>query len=639
MDGDNKFLREFGKFRLDTGRKILWHDRKTVAMPLKELELLSLLVENQGKLVTKDELLEKIWADSFVSESNLSRHIYLLRKTLRDFDASQDLIENIPRRGYRFTGKAREVSDDEIIIERHSVSETLIEIREEKKLRKGEKEKRFVFQKISSPLLLLFFSASALLFGGFAFWIYQNTRAKTSGAGIKSIVVLPFKTVDAANANEHQGLGMADVLITRLSNIKQLTVRPTSAITQYENQEIDSVEAGRKLQADAVLEGTIYRAANEIRVTMRLLKTSDSKPIWAGQFEKPVRDELQIQDEIALQVADALALNLSIGERNAVSKSLTESADALALYQKGRFEWNKRNFQGSTEAERLFRNAIAEDPNFALAYVGLADTIAMRTDVQEAYGALQKALEIDPNLAQAHATLGFLQMFHEWNWQEAETELKKSIELNPGYATAHHWYATLLEIEGRNAEAKAEFERAFEINPFSYNFLADLGQAYYFNHEYDKAKEYCRKALEIYPDFIFAHDYLFLTYLQTGETDAAIEEHLKSHRIGASFANFSTEGKARIEENIAQDREVYKNGGIKGYFAMTLEKSQKPPVSFYFPAMTCAFLGDKEKALDFLERAFENKELFTMPFVKADPIFDSLRDEPRYKEILRKMNL
>jgi DNA-binding winged helix-turn-helix (wHTH) protein/TolB-like protein/Tfp pilus assembly protein PilF len=637
MNGDNRFLKEFGHFRLDTGGKVLWHDRLPVAMPLKELEILCLLVENHGKLVTKAELLEKAWADSFVEESNLTRHIYLLRKTLKDLNASADLIENVPRRGYRFTGAVREVRDNDIIIERHSVSETLIEIQEEEKKRGAAKQKTFLLSRISYAILLLF-SFSALLVGGFAVWSYRNSQAARHDAEIKSIAVLPFKVVDSKE-NEHQGLGMADVLITRLSNIKTLNVRPTSAVTAFENQEIDSIEIGRRLQADAVLEGTIYRAAGQIRVTLRLLKTSDNKPIWAGQFEKPLRDEMKIQNEIALQVADALVLNLSSDERTAVSKSMTANPDALEFYQKGRFEWNKRNYQGAVEAERLFRNALEKDPDFALAYVGLADTIAMRLNVSEANVAVQKALEIDPNLAEAHASSGFLKMFHEWKWREAESEFKKSIELNPGYATAHHWYATLLEIEGRNAEAKAEFEEALKINPVSYNFLADLGQAYYFNHEYEKAKEYCRQALEIYPDFIFAHDHLFETYLQSGETDAAVEESLKSSLIGISFANPSTEEKARLEKIIAESRERYKNGGIRTFFAEYLGKAPKAPVSNYFPAMVCASLGEKEMALDNLEKAFGNKELFSMPFVKADPIFDNLRDEPRYKEILRKMNL
>ncbi|MBA4185980.1 MAG: tetratricopeptide repeat protein, partial [Acidobacteria bacterium] len=394
----------------------------------------------------------------------------------------------------------------------------------------------------------------------------------------------------------------------------------------------------QKLNVDAVLEGTIYRTADKVRVTARLIKTSDNAPIWAAQFEKPLQDELRLQDEIALQVVDALALNLSGNEKNALTKRYTESADAHQLYVKGRYEWNKRNFAGMIEAERLFRNAIEKDPNFALAYVGLADRIATNTDAGEAWTLINKALELDPNLAEAYATLGFLHTFHVWNWQYAEADFKKSIELNPGYATAHHWYATLLAIQGRTDEAKSEMRRALEINPMSYNFLADLGQLHYFAREYDKAEEYCRKALEIYPDFGFAHGYLSDIYLLTGEYDKAVDEDLEIAKTYGAFASQTDKSNENQLRDLAKYRVIYQQGGIKKYMEFLMTMKADNANIFYGNAQKYTFLGDKEKALDNLEKAFESKA-FLMVFVKADPLFDSLRSEPRYQEILRKMNL
>jgi len=260
----------------------------------------------------------------------------------------------------------------------------------------------------------------------------------------------------------------------------------------------------------------------------------------------------------------------------------------------------------------------------------------MRTETTESYVLAEKALELDPSLGEAHATLGFLWMFHKWKWKEAETELKKSIELSPGYATAHHWYAILLAIEGRNAEAKAELERALEINPKSHNFQADLRQVYYLNHEYDKAKEYCHKALEIYPDFVFAHDYLFDIYLQTGELSAAIEEKLEAERISVSFANGSNELNERIEKHFAEAREKYRKAGLKQFLT---DRLLQDPKSYWEAATTYAFLGQKEKALDNLEQTFESRATFVMPFVKVEPVFDGLRSEPRYQAILKKLDL
>ncbi|MEP6923107.1 MAG: FlgO family outer membrane protein [Pyrinomonadaceae bacterium] len=648
MQREITYLREFGNCRLDLEKKVLWHEQALVQLPLKAVELLCVLVESNGEIVTKEEIWRRVWQNSFVEETNLTHNIYLLRKTLKDLGAG-DLIQNVPRRGYRFTGKLREIPDYPIVIERHSLSRTLIEIEEGNDKTNAAEEKKLALQNISSattsPRHLSSISAliiaSALLValaGSLAIWRSQTAAAKTSAAEIKSIAVLPFKAINSNPETEHLGLSLADVLITRLSNVKQLNVRPTSAVSAFENQETDSLNIGQKLNVDAVLEGTIYRTEKQVRVTMRLLKVGENKPLWAGQFEKSWQDELKLENEIALQVTDALVLNLSSDEKNALGKRYTENADAYQLYLKGRYEWNKRSWEGMIEAERLFRNAIEKDPNFALAYVGLADRLATEADATEANQVIEKALELDPNLAEAHATQGFIKMFHEWNWPEAESSFKKSIKLNSGYATAHHWYATLLEIEGRNDEAKAELQRALEINPASYNFLADLGQIYYFSHDYDKAKEYCQKSLEIYPDFVFAHEYFFDIYLQTGEFDQAVEENLKLAKINATFANQTADQKERMEKSFAGMKEKYRKGGIRGFFAPAVETADLNPNVFYGNAKIYAFSGEKEKALDSLEKAFQGRA-FALPFVKAEPVFDNLRAESRYQEILGKMNL
>jgi len=643
---------EFGRFRLDTRRKVLWHNSQPVPMPLKELEVLCALVERSGELVTKNELMETVWAGSFVEESNLSRHIYLLRKTFRELGESEELIQNVPRRGYRFAGEVRdsECNHEDVIIERRALTRTLIE-----EIQGGDSKDldvvhgrpakwaagpRSVLQSLTySRTLVLAATLIAVAIGGFGFWRYRNTNSPRV-AKIKSIAVLPFKSISAGNENTHQGMGLADVLITRLSNIRELNVRPTSAVINLDGD--DAVNAGLKLKVDAVLEGTIYRAGARVRVTARLLNVSDQSPLWAAQFEKTTQDELKLQDEIALQVVDALALNLSGNEKTALTKRFTESADAYDLYLKGRYEWNKRNYQGLAEAERLFRNAIEKDPNFALAYVGLVDKLAMDNptaiSADEKIHALERALELDPNMAEAHATLGFVRIFHYWDWGGAEVAFKRSIELNPGYATAHHWYATLLGIQGRTIEAKAEMKRALEINPLSHNFLTDMGQAHYFAREYDKAEEYCHKALENYPDFINAHILLQHIHLQKGEYEKYVEETIRTARSHLSFDNQTAEGKENLEKHFAREREDFRKGGIKGFIAKRVLRAPLSSSTLYGRAWAYALFGEKEKALDDLEEAYSNKQ-FMLTFIKAEPVFDSLRGEPRFNELLRKMNL
>lgn len=624
-------LREFGRFRLDAEKRVLWHGSEPVNLALKEIELLSVLTESAGEVVTKAELLDKVWQDSFVEESNLSRHIYVLRKMFKDLGEGEDLIKTVPRRGYRFAGDVHEIPKGEIVLERHTRTRTLVEFQDaaptaEPAVVQISRGKSLSF--VAAPLFALLIVALGVFAG------YWFLRAGNPGRQpIKSIAVLPFRTINVDEKDSQQGAGLADVLTTRLSNIKDITVRPASTVLAFANE--DPVAAGNKLKADAVLEGTIYQAGGKARVTSRLVRTSDGSIVWTGEFERAARDEMNLQNEIALRLVDALALNLTGAEKNAVAKPYTANADALDLYLKGRFEWNKRSWPGMIEAQRLFRNAIDKDPEFALAYVGLADTIGTSTQPTEAFTAVKKALELDPNLGEAYASLGFLQMFHERKWAEAEASFKKSIELKPGYATAHHWYATLLAIQGRNDEAKAEMLKALDINPVSYNFLADLGQIYYFAGDYDEAKAYCLKALEIYPDFQFAHDYLGDIYLKTGEYAKAVEEDILALRANSSFANAPAVEKERLEKNFSQMRELFEKGGINAYMR---SRASGSPTAYYEKAMEFSFTGDNARALDNLEKALENRT-FMLAFVKADPVFEPLRAEPRFRSILARMNL
>ncbi len=662
MNNEFNYLHGFGKFRLDAEKKFLWYDEKPVQLPLKAIELLCVLVENNGALVTKDEIWQSVWQDSFVEETNLTHNIYLLRKIFKDF-GEPDLIQTVPRRGYRFAGEVREIENcnDEIIIERHALTQTLIEEisltengiethkwgnaesfenQNQVRQRLTRKPAAKQIQSVLSVSIL----AAVFLIGAAAFSNYQNSPAKTSASEIKSIAVLPFKMIGGETDGEHRGLALADVLISRLSSIRELKVRPTSAVFNLENQEIST--AGEKLKVDAVLEGTIYRADDKVRVIARLVTVGDNSTIWSGQFAKLVGDEFNLQDEIALQVVDALALNLSGGERDTLTRRYTSDADAFGLYQKARFHWNKRNGAGMKEAERLFRNAVERDPNFALARVGLADTIGISGDSSEAFMQINTALRLDPNLAEARATHGFLLTFHKWQWREAEAEFKKSIELNPNYATAHHWYAQLLAIEGRFDEAKDEMCRALDINPLSHNFWADLGQIYYFNREYREAKIYVQKALEIYPKFIFAHEYMTDIHLRLGEEDAAFESLLNVNRNKWSDTISQSE-RNELEIGLEPLKELYKTGG---FAALTLESlkeiegrsdkaaSQRNVNSFLGMAVIYYSLGDKQKALDKLEEAHRHRA-FMIVFLKASPNYDSLRDEPRFQKIVRRMNL
>ena len=643
MSSEINYLIEFGNFRLDPRRRVLWFGNRQIQMPLKGLEVLCVLVEGRGDLVTKEDLLEKVWAESFVEESNLSRQIYLLRKTFNEL-GMEGLIETVPRRGYRFTAEVRDVyhGNDAVTVERLTQSRTLIEIEEvadpaDGKTEPGRPVSAWLLQSRSHRLVvaLALLLVVTLLIGAVTYSAYRNGPG-TSVAPIKSVAVLPFRTINANAENSDESLGLADILITRLSNIKEINIRPLGAVSGFD--QTDAAAFGRDLKADAVLEGSIYRTADKVRITARLVKTIDGSVVWTGEFERLLQDEIKLQNEIALQVASALSANLSGTEKAAISKPYTASLTASSLYQKGRIAWSKLTREGMIEAERLFRNAVEEDPNFALAYVGLADTMGLTfTRRQEVLDAIQRALELDPNLGEAYASLGFSHMFFKWEWRLAEEAFQKSISLNPNYGTAHHWYAQLLTVQGRHEEAKSEMRRALEINPLSHNYLADLGQILYFNGEYSEAELYCRKALAIYPDFTFARFYLYQIFLKTGDYERAVDELLTGERAALVTANASAARQKEIDRSIEEQRSVFREGGIRKYVEHRTPATQDAD-SCYHIAQNYAFLGETEKALGCLERSYSART-FLITYIKAEPAFDNLRSEPRYQAILRGMGL
>jgi DNA-binding winged helix-turn-helix (wHTH) protein/TolB-like protein/Tfp pilus assembly protein PilF len=630
----NRHVRTFGKFSLDPEKRVLWCESRPVNLALNEFELICVLTENSGEVVTKAELLDLLWADAFVEESNLSRHVYVLRKMFKSFGVD-DLIETVPRRGYRFAGEVHQPpsTNEEFTIERHAVSRTTIEEISDDAPASSISNLRYRFISLKVATII----AGVMLVGllaGFTAWQGRFYSFAGSTAGVRSLAVMPFARIDHDQEAGQLGVGLADVLITRLSHLRGITVRPINAVTGVDDR--DPVAAGKLLGVDALLMGTIYRSGDRTRVSVRIVKTYDGSTIWGGDFERLTTDGMRMQSDIALQVTNVLAQNLDSAEKNALAKSYTENSDAFHLYQRARFEWNKRNAQGATDAVSLFRTAIEKDPEFALAYAGLAEAMAT-INPDEAEIIAQRAIELDPDLAEAHASLGFIQLFTRRNWVGAENELVRSISLNPNYAPAHHWYAELLAIQGKNAAAKASMNRALEINPLSHNFLADMGQIYYFNREYKEAEHYCRRALELYPDFSFAHQYLSDIYLQTGEFEKAVDAELNAERIHGQFSIDSVARFRRFQAGLEEKRTAALSQGREEFLKRLLSGSTDN-VFHYYDARRYAALGDKEMALDALESSVQSKAFHTA-FVKVDPVFDAVRDDTRYKLVLQKMNL
>ncbi len=635
-------LRAFGRCRLDIKTRVLWADGEPVSLPLKAIELLCLLVESRGGIVSKDEIWHNVWRDSIVEESNLTHTVYLLRKAFRDLGET-DLIKTVPRRGYRFTGEVQEIPRGDVIIERHGLIQTSIDFEDS-----PESNPSVPAIALGRSLLTRFFVPTAvsvlvLALAGVAYFGYQGW-GHTTRPKITSIAVLPLRTInDRPGSSDHEGLGIADSLITRLGSLKELTVRPTSSVASFEDQTIDCRDVGTKLGVDSVLEGTIYRNAGKVSVTLQLVGVADGNIIWSGQFEKPVSEELRLHDEIALKVAEALTINLDPREKHFITKRYTDNRDAYEAYLRGRFFFDKRDPSIYPKAIEEYKKAIDLDPNYALAFAGLADIYSMQgNDADDAdrdgfydmaKNTLQTALAIDEELSEAHTSLAWVKRIHEWDWAGSEREFKRAIELNPNYYNAHMWYSVLLITLGRKGESLAEIERARELAPLNLTVLRNYATIRYFCQDNDQLLPVAEQ-IQSLGERDYAVTLLYSqTYLRLGQFQKVIDlindfearnnnrqyNTLRSNLAAAYALNGQKEKAESIIRLLAQDAE--KNGEAA-----------------YRLSLVYADMGRDEETIACLQKAV-SKHDDRLLWIKVDPRFDHLRGDARFQSILQQVNL
>ena len=640
MSKQIKQFYEFGPFRMDTLQRVLFREGKPVSLPPKIFETLLVLVERSGQIVEKDELIREVWPETIVEENNLTQYISALRKTLGDGRHEHRYIETIPRRGYRFAAEVREVRDEavELIIRNQAtvslkISEETDEIEQEPAAQAPEAAGSF-FRRRNLRRTILVVTTLALALAGVIFWVVANTKPADTGAGQTpfrgSIAVLPFKALDASDREEYLGLGMADTLITKLSNIGQIKVRPTSAVRKYAGQEQDALAAGREQRVDAVLEGSIQRSGDKMRVTVRLLNVGDGAPLWAYKFDEVSADLFELQDSISAKVAEALMLKLTGREKERLTKRHTESIEAYEAYLKGRYFWNKRTPHDLQKAVEHFQQAVTIDPNYALGYAGLADCYVFLMAGAKRDEALRKALELDDTLVEAITTQAFHLSYQRWEWARAEKLFKQAIELNPNYAPARHWYAFHLAALGRFPEAMEEINRARELDPLSLIINTDVGHILYLSRQYDQAIEVYRKVLDLEPNFSAARLRLGEAYEQKGMYEEAIAEYQKALSLSKDSTTEAWLGRAYAVTG-QKDKAQKILGELK-------KLHQRDPHWFFQIAIIYEGLGAKEQAFAWLEKGSE-PEAGYLTLLKVDPIVDSLRPDPRFGILLKRIGL
>jgi len=626
---------EFGMFRIDVEERLLFRQGTALPLPPKAFDILLVLVQQSGHVLEKRELIESVWADTFIEENNLTQYISALRKILGDDRREQQYIETVARRGYRFVAPVSEVhGDDRDLIVENRTSVRVV-IKEEKE------ERELVIQASEVPVSSSVRKSKRRMFLGYAlvglclaltvvsvYWlsfIVRQPQANATLPIIHSIAVLPFKPAGAGETDQYLGLALAHDLSSRLSQDGVHSL-PVSASYRYLDDQGDPVRAGRELGVDAVIYGSLKKSGRRIAIDAQLTRVSDGVTLWKKSLEDESRNAFTLQNSISSAVTHVLSPNADVKDIELGPPPGTLNLDAYEACEKGWFFLSKRTAVGTHLGAGYFERAIIEDPNYALAYAGLAEAYAFDIENwKKAESTALRALEIDQNLAEAHAVIGFVHMFWLWDWQAAEKEFKRAVELDSNYATAHEWYASYLAANGRGLEAKEEMRKALELDPFSVPINADMGQMFYFSQEYDRAIEQCQTTIALNPEFLNAHIYLYEAYTQRGMYDKAFAEYFNIQKLAAGNLLYSP----AAEESL---RKGYQDSGIKGFWKARLAFLEKRSNDDLAAAEYCARLGDKDRALTLLEKAYATHN-FDLALIAVNPIFSDVRTGPRFRRL------
>ena len=602
---------EFGPFRLEERERMLSRDGAAFSLTPKTFNTLLVLLDNAGRLVEKEELRNRVWGDVHVDESVLTKAISDLRKALGQPESGV-WIETVPKFGYRFSAEVR--------------------TRPAEKAAAPAPQPRAI-GRLRWPLALAGLAAAATLLMGFL-W-----RTAPGSQAVQRLAILPFHVIGQQPAENVLGAGIADALITRLSNLQGLIVRPMSVVRRFEGPDVDPLRAAAELQADAVLEGSVESSDGAVRAYVRLLRATDGRALWTETVESQESRLFALQDSLAEQVAAALAVRLTAEERRGLELRPELIPEAHRLYVKGRYEWGKRTREGFEKAADDFLQAIDLDPGYARAYAGLADCQLLLGEyghnpplemLPKAKATALRALELEPRLAEAHATLALVAQNLDWDWKSVEDHYREAIRLAPSYSTAHHWYAEFLSILGRFDDSRREFARAREIDPISPIIQIDEAQLYFFQRQYDRSLSLLERVERSDPSFGLARERMARVYMMLGRDDDAWREieSLPECADPQSACRLTwtawLPGRGLAAAREALDRlENAARSGEAGPAALVVAYARQ---------------GNSDRALDWLEQMPDKRAVWLIT-LKVNPVFDPIRNHPRTRMILRKVHL
>ena len=640
MKAANKSFYDFGEFRLDTEKHRLLRDGEIIAITPKAVETLNVLIQNRGRVVERDELLNRVWPDVAVEDGNLTVTISMLRKALGESNGRK-FIETAPRLGYKFVADVREVTDQgrALILERQTSGRIVID----EEITLGRFSLRDAASRFSRRRLAAVASAAIIVTVG-VLTAVQRWKSNPANPNIRSIAILPIKSLGQNPNDDSLSLGFADALMTSLGRVNGVRVLSANAVSHTADLQQEPIEIGKQLAVDSVLDGTLQRANGKLRVTLRILRTSDGSQIWSGSFDEAESEIFRLQDAMAAQTAQSLKWSIGANQQQ-VARRYSENREAYESYLRGRFFFDKRTSENYEKAVADFQKAISLDPNYALAYTGLADVYALQANsrssgserdelYEKSRAHATKALELDESLAEAHTSLGWIKRIHDWDWAGSEREFRRALELNPNHVNAHQWYALLLVTLGRRDEAIREIEKAREFEPLSTIVLQN----------YFAVQQYVRKSegLVVLAEQIIKLDssesvsvrLLPLAHLRNGNEAKVIE-------LGEGY--FASHPREPIPAYLAMSLAIaYARTGQQNKAAEMIDlligRSKTSTESAYRLAAAYATMQRKDEALALLQRCLDAHD-DRLVWLKVEPHFDELRDDARFQKILRQMNL
>jgi TolB-like protein/DNA-binding winged helix-turn-helix (wHTH) protein/Tfp pilus assembly protein PilF len=620
----------FGVFELDLRSGELQKQGRKIRLEGQPVQVLMCLLENPGELVTREELHRKLWpADTFVNfEHGLNAAVKRLRQALSDSADNPRFIETLPRRGYRFVAPIQVVAVREEVPAASAISPEEVESAPIAAI--SERRRWPHAGKMLGVALILVLGISVTLI------IRSGTRPPL----IRSLAVLPLENLSGDASQDYFSDGMTDELITELGQISDLRVISRTSVMTFKGAHKSLPEIARDLNVDAVVEGTVLRSGNQVRITAQLILAAADRHLWAKSYEGDLRDTFALQSQVARSIANEIRIALTPHEKAVLEATRHVNAEAYEDYLKGRFFWNKRTADGLGKAIGYFSQAVEKDHDYAPAYAGLADSYALAGDWQygvlppsEAYpkakAAAIKAITLDSTLGEAHISLAWCLDGFDWNWQAGGREFTRGIELSPGYATGHHWYGWHLAALGQHAEAVAELKKAESLDPLSLIISADLAEELLIAHRYDEAIQQCRKTMNMDPFFALAHYVLGEVFAQEHKYSEAIVELQKALELSPGSTAFTA--------NLAN---AYAASGMNDEAMRLLNdlKNQSHGELSNAPEIALVYVGlnEKDDAMAWLEKACA--ERFN-PGILMRPAFDPLRSDPRFQALQRRIGL